>query len=89
MEQRGEQIAGSQLFRDFCAVCGEPIRVTAEKRGLPKNFCLDCMRTAVHKLAESVQQRAGVLPPAPPPVANDDEDEDLNYDFEAELPDVD
>lgn len=80
MEQRGERIAGSQLYRDFCAVCQEPIRVPAEKRGLPQNFCLNCMRKAVHKLAESVQQReAARAAPAPEP-----HDDDENYDFDVE-----
>lgn len=84
MEQRGEPIAGSHLFRDFCAVCGEPIRVPEEKRGLPRNFCIDCMRKAVHKLAESVQQQAkgerGDSSPTPVVPADDD----TNYDFDAE-----
>lgn len=78
MEQRGEPIPGSHLFRDFCAVCGEAIRVSADKRGLPRNYCLDCMRKAVHKLAETVQQQAGnAAAPAPPP-----DDDDANYEFD-------
>lgn len=81
MEQRGERIAGSQLYRDFCAVCREPIRVPEEKRGLPQNFCLDCMRKAVHKLAESVQAREAVRAAAPPTPNYDDDD---SYDFDAE-----
>lgn len=81
MEQRGEPIPGSHLFRDFCAVCGEAIRVPEEKRGLPRNYCLDCMQKAVHKLAETVQQREGANSP-PLPVAPDDDD--ANYDFDAE-----
>jgi hypothetical protein len=81
MEQRGEPIAGSHLFRDFCAVCGEPIRVPAEKRGLPRNFCLGCMRKAVHKLAESVQKQDAEksAPTEIPP-----QDDDANYAFDAE-----
>lgn len=81
MEERGEPIAGSQLFRDFCAVCQEPIRVPEEKRGLPKNYCLDCMRTAVFKLAETVQQQEAARN-GEPPIGDDDGDE--NYDFDAE-----
>lgn len=81
MEERGEPIAGSQLYRDFCAVCQEPIRVPEEKRGLPRNFCLDCMRTAVHKLAETVQQQEADRNGAPPGDAYDD---DESYDFDAE-----
>jgi hypothetical protein len=80
MEQRGEPIAGSQLFRDFCAVCGEPIRVSVEKRGLPQNFCIDCMRKAVQKLAESVQQQAaGRAAPS-----EQDHEDDESYNFDAE-----
>lgn len=80
MEQRGEPIAGSHLFRDFCAVCGEAIRIPEEKRGLPRNYCLDCMRKAVHKLAETVQQQSGrTTPPAAP-----EEDDDANYDFDSD-----
>jgi hypothetical protein len=82
MEQRGEPIAGSQLYRDFCAVCQEPIRVTKEKRGLPQNFCLECMRKAVHKLAESVQQQAAARTAAPP--LEDVDDDEEQYDFDAE-----
>lgn len=80
MEERGEPIAGSQLFRDFCAVCEEPIRVPEEKLGLPRNFCLDCMRKAVHKLAETVQQQEADRNGTGPL----DEYDDENYDFDAE-----
>lgn len=75
MEQRGEAIPGSHLFRDFCTVCGEAIRVSEEKRALPRNYCLDCMRKAVHKLAETVQRQSGqaVTP----------EDDDADYDFDS------
>lgn len=83
MEQRGEPIAGSTLFRDFCAVCREPIRVPVEKRGLPQNFCLDCMRKAVHKLAESVQ-KAEAEKSTPPSDPASTYDADENYDFDAE-----
>jgi len=79
MEQRGQRIAGSSLYRDFCAVCQEPIRVPEEKLGLPQNFCLDCMRKAVHKLAESVQQREAAR--AAPAAGNDG---DETYDSDAE-----
>ena len=82
MEQRGEPIAGSHLFRDFCAVCGEPIRVPEEKRGLPRNYCLDCMRKAVHKVAESVQQQEAEKS-APMPLIPA-EDDDASYDFDAD-----
>ena len=84
MEQRGEPIAGSTLFRDFCAVCQEPIRVSEEKRGLPQNFCLDCMRNAVHKLAESVQKAEADKHQPPPASASTYDDDDENYDFDAE-----
>jgi hypothetical protein len=80
MEQRGAPIPGSSLYRDFCAVCKEPIRVPLEKLGLPQNFCLDCMRKAVHKLAESVQQQAAARTAQP---AAPDCDDDENYDFDA------
>lgn len=38
-EKRGDRIAGSKLYRDFCCGCGEPIRVT-EADG--KQTCEDC-----------------------------------------------
>ncbi|MBL8851927.1 MAG: hypothetical protein JNG89_19800 [Planctomycetaceae bacterium] len=82
MEQRGEPIAGSTLFRDFCAVCQEPIRVPKEKRGLPQNFCLECMRKAVHKLAESVQKAESEK--SQPAAGSAPTDDDENYDFDAE-----
>ena len=82
MEQRGEPIAGSTLFRDFCAVCQEPIRVSEEKRGLPRNFCLECMRKAVHKLAETVQKAEAVKSnPATDSILTNDEE---HYDFDAD-----
>jgi len=85
MEQRGEPIAGSTLFRDFCAVCQEPIRVSEEKRGLPQNFCLDCMRKAVHKVAESVQKaEAEKSKPPSDPASTYEADDDENYDFDAD-----
>ena len=82
MEQRGERIAGSHLYRDFCAVCHEPIRVPEEKLGLPQNFCLDCMRKAIRKLAESVQQREAANSARVKPALNGDNDE--NDDFDAD-----
>ncbi len=55
-EQRGSKILGSNLFRDYCAICNEPIRVNANaifsqskaKGGLvvdkaKKNYCSDCV----------------------------------------------
>ena len=84
MEQRGESIEGSQLYRDFCAVCREPIRVTEDKRDLPQNFCLDCMRKAVHKLAESVQQQEAARTAQQTTDLDGRYDDDLNYDFDAE-----
>jgi len=38
-ECRGESIAGSRYRRDFCAKCGDPIRVSSVD-GL--NFCSAC-----------------------------------------------
>ena len=84
MEQRGEPIAGSTLFRDFCAVCREPIRVSEEKRGLPQNYCLDCMRKAVHKLAESVQKAEAEKTRAASPPDSASTDDDETYDFDAD-----
>ena len=82
MEQRGEPIAGSHLFRDFCAVCGEPIRVPEVKLGLPRNYCLDCMRKAVHKVAESVQRQEAEKSAPPPVIPPEDDDADYNFDAE-------
>lgn len=44
MEKRGERIAGSRLFRDFCAGCREPIRVAQvfSKVGPIGNYCEVC-----------------------------------------------
>lgn len=38
-EKRGDRIARSKLYRDFCCGCGEPIRVT-EADG--QQTCEDC-----------------------------------------------
>ncbi len=41
MEQRGEAIASSRFYRDFCERCSEPIRVKFDD--LKKaNHCDDC-----------------------------------------------
>lgn len=40
--QIGERIPGSSLFRDFCVVCGEAIRVV---HAGTRNTCLDCEPT--------------------------------------------
>lgn len=37
--QIGAAIPGSKLIRDFCACCGEAIRVVCISK---KNFCLEC-----------------------------------------------
>ena len=38
---RGNQITGSKLFREYCAECGEPMRVTREQIGTHPR-CEDC-----------------------------------------------
>lgn len=40
--QIGAAIPGSKLVRDFCACCGEAIRVVCISK---KNFCLECRST--------------------------------------------
>lgn len=40
--QIGSRIPGSKLIRDFCACCGEAIRVCDISQ---KNFCLECRST--------------------------------------------
>jgi hypothetical protein len=40
--QIGSRIPGSKLIRDFCACCGEPIRVVCISKN---NVCLDCTRS--------------------------------------------
>lgn len=55
-EGRGEPIPGSRYVRDFCAGCGEPIRVTQrlldDAKGCPvPHFC----------------DRCGTRPMGPPP----------------------
>lgn len=53
MEKAGERIKGSKFVRDFCARCGEPIRVITifdekvvatlgEREARIQNFCNDC-----------------------------------------------
>lgn len=47
MERAGERIQGSKFVRDFCARCGEPIRVaTIFDEKVPdrriENYCNDC-----------------------------------------------
>jgi len=39
--QRGKPIPGSCYYRDFCALCGEPIRVPKSRLNVP-NVCRDC-----------------------------------------------
>jgi len=41
IENRGQPIRGSCFFRDFCAHCGEPMRVKKSALGC-KNYCQDC-----------------------------------------------
>lgn len=45
-EKRGDAIHGSRLFRDWCAGCREPIRVTAAALELARNWCRDCAPSA-------------------------------------------
>src|SRR3989304_5787073 len=40
-EEFGKPVPNSKYFRDFCASCGEPIRVSSEKL-YDDNFCRDC-----------------------------------------------
>lgn len=67
MEPRGERIHGSSMFRAFCAMCGEPIRVPTEKRNLPRNFCLKCMLKEIEKLSLGASLIIKSLRPAGPP----------------------
>lgn len=39
MEERGDTIVGSRFIRDFCADCGEPIRVISIET---PNYCTEC-----------------------------------------------
>jgi hypothetical protein len=43
IEQRGDKIKGSRLFRDFCNCCGQPMRVQFRvdfSKKVP--YCTDC-----------------------------------------------
>tara|TARA_B100000519_G_scaffold161395_1_gene143833 strand:- start:4622 stop:5176 length:555 start_codon:yes stop_codon:yes gene_type:complete len=50
----GAKIEGSELVRDFCCACGEPMRVTVVRTGA---VCLDCKPTGRpgKKLGRSVE----------------------------------
>lgn len=39
--RRGDAIAGSRFYREFCATCGTPIRVRSEQT-FRRNHCEDC-----------------------------------------------
>jgi hypothetical protein len=39
--QVGDPIKGSKFFRDYCANCSEPMRVTGPRVG-EENYCWDC-----------------------------------------------
>ena len=41
-EKRGEPIAGSRWYRNFCARCGEPLRVEAKLATAVDLACRDC-----------------------------------------------
>ena len=41
MEKRGDPVPGSMFYRDFCAGCQEPMRVT-EDRLKTSNYCGQC-----------------------------------------------
>ena len=40
--KRGDPIPGSRLFRNFCARCGEAIRVEEARRDRTDEGCRDC-----------------------------------------------
>ena len=45
MEAKGAKIKGSRFIRDFCARCGEPMRVVRirDSNGIPvEHFCKEC-----------------------------------------------
>lgn len=39
--RRGDAIAGSRFYREFCATCETPIRVRTEQT-FRRNYCEDC-----------------------------------------------
>jgi hypothetical protein len=41
MEKKGEKIEGSRYYRDFCAGCGEPMRVVRVDPNIPP-YCEQC-----------------------------------------------
>ena len=42
MEKRGDLIPGSRFYRNFCSMCGEPMRVFSQDRLDENVLCLDC-----------------------------------------------
>jgi hypothetical protein len=40
--KRGDRIPGSRWYRDWCAGCREPIRVSEPALDLERNYCRDC-----------------------------------------------
>ncbi len=41
-EERGDQIKGSRMFRDWCYACGEAIRMTSRGACDGNNQCTEC-----------------------------------------------
>ena len=55
-EIKGQPIPGSELWRDWCCVCGEPMRISSSQRGMP-NVCLDCGPHTPHDRSEHLTPR--------------------------------
>lgn len=41
-ETRGAPIPGSHYYRNYCCRCGEPLRVTEDRRDALNLYCQDC-----------------------------------------------
>lgn len=58
---RGDPIPGSALFRNYCQVCGDPIRVPASRREARNCECDGCRFMGRHR-----RPRRLSAPPTPP-----------------------
>jgi hypothetical protein len=54
-EKLGDRIRGSRFYRNFCSLCGDPIRVTEERRFRTKQSC-ECCRPHPMKVMDNARR---------------------------------
>jgi hypothetical protein len=58
-EDVGAPIPGSRFVRDFCANCGEPMRICPDRVG-EENYCSECEPPAPAHIGLCKRQRCGL-----------------------------